>query len=199
MTVVAQLKTTTRCAATTEGIDCCMCTCIARHGIACEFGAFECLDPTAGNEIHDCKVPPPDALPCPADAQRTWVVEDSAQARALAVAVNCSGGTFEVKWKGSVIVDQAIYVVGGTVLNITGVDSSAGIDGHLDTKLFIVVNASLHLRDMTISRGVGIAGGAIAASRSSLASIRTSFIGNNAAGSGGGTVCVQRRQGVFYW
>ena len=114
------------------------------------------------------------------------MVETSAQARALAAAVNCSGGSFEVEWRGSVIVDTPIYVVDGTVLTVSG--SGPGpvlIDGNGSTQLFTVVNATLHVSGVDIVGGAGISGGAIGAAGSSLTFVQTSFSGNFAAGNGG--------------
>lgn len=138
--------------------------------------------------IFDCEQPPPAAPPCAADAQRAWVVETSAQAQALAAAVNCSGGSFDVEWRGTVIVDEPIYVVNGTVLTVTGAaaDSHAAIDGNFATRLFTVVNASLRLSGVNITSGAGVAvGGAVAAAGSTLTLNRTNFVGNTATGSGG--------------
>lgn len=108
-------------------------------------GAAQSSDCAEDWLIFDCEQPPPAALPCAADAQRMWVVETSAQAQALAAAVNCSGGAFEVEWRGAVIVDQPIYVLDGTVLTVAGAGSDAVIDGNSATRLFTVVNASLHV------------------------------------------------------
>ena len=167
-----------------DGGDCCPCSC---SGSACLTSRFdECLDPDAEDEFFECKAPPPSALPCSADVQRTWVVDNSAKAKALAAAVNCSGGSFEVEWRGSVVVeDGPIYVTNGTILTITGVGSDALIDGNASTRLFTVVDASLHVSGVTISYGVSTAGGAIAAAGSSLMFHQTNFIGNTAAGRGG--------------
>ncbi|CAN0519554.1 unnamed protein product, partial [Laminaria digitata] len=37
-----------------DGGDCCLCTCSGR---ACVYNGFECLDPSADDEIYDCKPP----------------------------------------------------------------------------------------------------------------------------------------------
>lgn len=49
----------------------------------------------------------------------SYTVEDTAGARYLAEAVNCSGGTFNVEWHGVVNVDVPIAVGEGSTLNIT--------------------------------------------------------------------------------
>ncbi|CAN0384079.1 unnamed protein product, partial [Laminaria digitata] len=146
---------------------------------------FDCLDPNAADELYECEAPPAAALPCSEEVQRTWVVEDSAQARALAAAVNCSGGSFEVEWRGTVVVDGPIYVTNETTLTVTGVGSDARIDGNASTRLFTVVNAALHVSDVNISYGASTVGGAIAAAASSLTFDQTNFFGNRAAANGG--------------
>eukprot|EP00904_Undaria_pinnatifida_P004259 jgi/Undpi1/13834/HiC_scaffold_9.g03485.m1 len=165
-----------------DGGDCCPCSC---NGSTCASSIFNCLDPDAEYEFFECKAPPPSALPCSADVQRTWVVDNSAKAKALAAAVNCSGGSFEVEWRGSVVVDGPIYVTNGTILTITGVGSDALIDGNASTRLFTVVDASLHVSGVSISYGVSTVGGAIAAAGSSLTFDQTNFTGNTADGNGG--------------
>ena len=90
-----------------DGGDCCLCTCI-KNG-ECVFRGirgFGCVDPSAEEGLYQCQPPPPHSAPCAVEIQRTWVVEDSTQARALAQAVNCSGGTFDVLWKGFVTVER---------------------------------------------------------------------------------------------
>lgn len=136
--------------------------------------------------IFDCEQPPLlAAAPCAADAPRTWVVETPAQARALAAALNCSGGSFEVEWRGTVVVDEPIYVVNGTVLAVTGATPEAVIDGNSATRLFTVVDAALHVSGVNITSGAGIVGGAIAAAGSTMTLNRTNFAGNSATGDGG--------------
>ena len=63
---------------------------------------------------------------------------------------------------------ETISIVNGTVLNIAGIDSDAIIDGNGNIRMFTVVNASLHLRDITLEHGYAFYGGAIAASRSKI-------------------------------
>lgn len=112
-------------------------------------------------------------------------MDNSAQARALAAAVNCSGGSFEVEWRGHIVVDEAINVVDATVLAIRGTESGAVIDGNASTRLFTVVNAALHVSGVSITSGVSFVGGAIAAAASTLTLNRTSLVGNQAAGNAG--------------
>lgn len=165
-----------------DGGDCCLCTC---RGTGCRYNAFQCLDPGAGEELFECETQPPITAPCSAEVQRAWVVDSSAQARALTAAVNCSGGSFEVDWRGSVVVDEPIYVADGTALTVTGASPDAVIDGNAATRLFTVVNATLHLRGVSVGSGASITGGAIAAAGSILSFNQTTFVGNSAAGNGG--------------
>lgn len=172
-----------------DGGDCCLCTC---SGNACAVSDFDCSDPSGGDEIYDCKPPPLTSLPCPDDGQRVWVVEDTEQASALAEAVNCSGGSFEVLWGGSVVVDKTIFVFNGTVLNVTGTGLAASMDGNSSTRLFTVVDASVHVTGVNMSYGAGVVGGAIAAARARLDFARTSFLGNAATGHGGAVYASDR-------
>lgn len=165
-----------------DGGDCCSCSC---SGTNCLSTVFDCVDPSAENELYECQSPPAIALPCSEEVQQTWVVGDTAEARALAAAVNCSGGSFEVEWVGSVVVEHPIHVVDGTVLSVTGASSGAVMDGNAATRLFTVVDATLHVRDVNISSGASIAGGAIAVAGSVLSLNRTNFIGNGATRNGG--------------
>ena len=124
-------------------------------------------------------------MPCSADVQRTWLVETSAEAQALVSAVNCSGGLFEVEWSGHIVIDQAIYIADGTVLTIRGDGLSAVVDGKGLTRLFTVIDATLHVIGVNITSGKGTTGGAIATAGSTLTLTRTSLIGNRATGNAG--------------
>ncbi|CAM9601541.1 unnamed protein product, partial [Ectocarpus fasciculatus] len=163
---------------------CCLCSCT---GASCRGGELDCIDPGALEELYECEATPTTIEPCPADSEWNWVVGDSVQALALAEAVNCSGGWFEVEWVGSVVVNKTIYVADGTVLTITGAaGSNAALDGNSSTRLFTVVDASLHLHGVNMSHGASISGGAIAAGGgSTLTFNKTNFIGNVALGNGG--------------
>ena len=106
----------------------------------------------------------------------------------LAETVYCTSGEFEVEWRGHVVLEQGIVVPGGTVLNVTGVGPNATIDGGGMTRLFTIVNASLHVNDVTITNGSSVSGGAIYSSNSTMIFHRTIFAGNNAYLDGGATV-----------
>ena len=170
-----------------DGGDCCVCSC---NGAACSIGLMDCLDPDAENQFFECEPSPAAALPCSADDQRSWVVETSAQAQDLAATVNCSGGSFQVEWRGIVVVTEPIYVADGTVLAVSGDGENAVVDGNSTTRLFTVVNATLHLSGVNVSYGSSIVGGAIAASESTLTLNRTNFVGNSATAGSGGAIYV---------
>lgn len=173
---------------------CCFCTC---YNEACEGRSFECLDPSAGREVYECEAPPPAPLPCSADMERTWVVNSTRQAVDLAEAVNCSGGSFEVEWRGHVLVQVPIYVADGTVLTITGFNSSAVMQGNTYTRIFTVVNATLHVSGVNITSATSISGGAIAAaSEAHVVLNRTNLIGNSASGGNGGAVYLSDRSSL---
>ena len=125
-----------------DGGDCCRCTCVDQK-YTCGTDGYLCIDPDVLNDdMTTCKKKIPS--PCPAGVERSWVVENTTQVQALAEAVNCSGGTFNVEWRGSVVVDTDIVVVDGTVLNITrGEGCNATLDGGGMMRLFRVANASL--------------------------------------------------------
>ncbi|CAN0137715.1 unnamed protein product, partial [Ectocarpus fasciculatus] len=166
-----------------KGTLCCECTCVDGD-FECGIEGYICLDPSA-SDLYDCEEPPT-ATPCSAEAQQAWVVEDSAQAQALAANVNCSGGSFQVEWRGSVSLDASIFVMHGTDLNVTGGgETSAVIDGNGTTRLFSVDNATLRLSGVELRSGSSAIGGAIAASAAALAFNNTSFVNNNAGSNGG--------------
>lgn len=180
-----------------DGGDCCLCTCMANS--KCFLGNFDCVDPSAEEDLYECQPPPPSPDACAADVQTSWVVESSTQARAMTEAVNCSGGTFDVEWRGAVAVEKTINVVDGTFLAITGVgnSSTAVINGGQHMRLFTVINASLYLSDLNISSGSSVVGGAIAASGSNVTALRISFVDNRANGSGGAVYATRNSDIVF--
>ncbi|CAB1114887.1 unnamed protein product [Ectocarpus sp. CCAP 1310/34] len=164
---------------------CCQCTCVDSD-FECGIAGFSCLDPSA-TELYDCEEPPTGS-PCSLEAQQAWVVEDSAQAQAVAANVNCSGESFQVKWRGSVSLDAPIFIMHGTDLNVTGGgEASAVIDGNGNTRLFSVDNATLRLSGVELCSGFSTGGGAIAASGATLAFRNTSFV-NDSAGTNGGAL-----------
>ena len=82
------------------------------------------------------------------------IVEDTEGANQLAEAVNCSGGSFDVEWVGSVKLETAIRVLDGTTLSVTGAfDGSSRIDGFNETSLFDVIGGNLHLSKLTMVNG----------------------------------------------
>ncbi|CAN0391509.1 unnamed protein product, partial [Ascophyllum nodosum] len=89
---------------------------------------YLCIDPNVLDyDMTTCKEKPP--FPCPAAVEQSWVVENTREVQGLAEAVNCSGGTFNVEWRGSIVIDTEIVVFDGTVLNVTrGKGSNAILD-----------------------------------------------------------------------
>lgn len=104
----------------------------------------------------------------------------------MAANISCSGGSFEVYWRGSVALEDPIYVVNGTVLTVIGADDASDvIDGNGNTRLFTVDNATLHVSNVTISSGVSTVGGAVAATGATLTFSGTRFLNNSAERDGG--------------
>ena len=172
-----------------DGGDCCVCTCA--ENILCSFD-FDCTDPGAGNELYGCDIPSAATPPCAERIEKSWIVEDMGQARALAEAIRCSGGSFQVEWRGNISIDRTIFVVDGTVLNINGHNTGAVMSGNLQTRLITLINASLNLRDVSMEFGSALVGGAIAASGSNITLNRTSFVSNQAGGMGGALYAIDR-------
>lgn len=142
-------------------------------------GAQNFLNCTGSDDYFDCEEPIPLTVPCSADLPRDWVVSNTAQATALATALDCSGGTFHVEWNGEIAVDQTVTVLEGTVLNVTGIGAEAGVNGKGATRAFTVIDASLFLKNMRISNGSSPAGGAIASTGSVVVLDQASFLNNN--------------------
>ena len=166
-----------------DGGDCCICTCVG--SMACTSG-FNCIDPDAGDELYACdEIPLEIASPCSDHIDQNWIVENAAQARTLAETTKCTGGSFQVEWRGSISMDETIYAVDGTILHIYGTHSGAVMSGDLEKRLITVVNASLYLKNVRVESGFAVVGGAIAASRSNLTMNQTFFVNNHARGMGG--------------
>lgn len=139
-----------------------------------------------------------DDLPCVArDQERTWTVENTLQAYALAEAVNCSGRALDVEWRGNVVVEKTIYIANGTFLNVTGAGSGAVMNGTGATQLFMVANASLYLSNVNVSDGWANNGGAVWASNANLTFNGTSFVSNNASSFGGALFLTGGSVGFF--
>ena len=166
-----------------DGGDCCECTCDGSECLSLD--GTECMDPEAASEKNGCLENPPVPLPCLPEQQK-WKVENSSQAHALAEALNCSGGAFEVEWIGYIDVTEPFVVLDGTVLELTGIVSTRTfIDGGGTTELFTVFNASLVISNITLVNGTSTSGGAIAALGSNVSLSQTAFLGNTATFDGG--------------
>lgn len=130
-------------------------------------------------------IEPPEVYPCSPDTPRQWVVETTADANLLADGLLCSGGTFEVEWKGSVSVQRTLYSIDGTVLDVTGA-AHAVADGGGITQLFSAFNASLRVSNVHMTNGAGIHGGAMfAAQKSEVTLVGVAFSSNIADYFGG--------------
>ena len=172
-----------------DGGDCCVCTCSDGSYYDCGSNGFTCLDPkVAGVEPSVCVESPSTLISCPAELQREWIVENATQARAFADSARCVGGSFNVTWKGKVVVDETISIFEGTVLNVMGGDANTAIVGDGNNRLFAVINASLHLRNIIVSQGNAMYGGAIAATSGSRLSFSRVVFSNNTASLGGGAI-----------
>ena len=166
-----------------DGGDCCICTCV--DSMVCTSG-FNCIDPDADDELYACdEIPSEITSPCSDDVEKNWIVENAAQARTLAETTKCSGGSFQVEWRGNISMDQTMHAVDGTVLRIYGTHAGAVLSGNLEKRLITVVNASLYLTNVRVEFGLAVIGGAIAASRSNLTLNQTIFVSNQARGMGG--------------
>lgn len=112
-------------------------------------------------------------------------MENTTVANLLADSMLCSGGTFDVEWRGYVSVNRTLHVIGGTVLDIVGT-SDAVADGGGRTRLFSAVNGSLRVSNMHMSNGTATDGGAVyAAQQSEVILRRLNFSSSTADGYGG--------------
>ena len=169
-----------------DGGDCCECTCMQDSEYSCSgYHRFDCVDPDAPNALYDCEETLPASVACASGLRGQWLVETTADAKEMAEAVYCAKGSFDVKWRGDIVVAQTIHIVDGTVLKITGVGSRPTINGGGTSRIFTVVNASLHLDGVMVENGKAVSGGAIAASGSILTLNHTVFFGNIALIYGG--------------
>lgn len=172
--------------------DCCECSCVDGGEHECGVAGFKCVDPDAGDATSNCgDMSASDVSPCAPDVSRTWVVEDTANVTALAEAMLCSGGRFEVEWRGHVFFDRTIHVLFGTELDVVGVGAASATVGIADSaginRLFYLANGRLSVRNLQISNCAGTNGGAIlAVNRSAIAlQERVEFYNNTAETSGG--------------
>ena len=173
--------------------DCCFCSFVEEADISTlreifypsYTAEFDCLDSNASDELYGCMASPLSPLPCSGDSDDKLVVEGLADVNVLAETVYCTGGEFEVKWKGHIMVDESIVVPTGTVLNVTGMGPNATIDGGGVTRLFTVINSTLHVTNLRMTNGSSVFGGAIYSSGSTLTFNGTTFVDNVASASGG--------------
>ncbi|CAB1120469.1 unnamed protein product [Ectocarpus sp. CCAP 1310/34] len=124
---------------------------------------------------------------CSVDTSPVMVASTEDAAALAASIIGCSNGDIAVAWVGEVVVEETIFVIGGTSLNITGAGPGAIADGGGETQVFIADGgSSLRLSDMTLSNGSASDGGVIFTNQpvSSLSG-NTAFISNYADGSKG--------------
>ena len=173
-----------------DGGDCCECTCdSSSSNYGCYSWGYDCKNAdapfTVNDTCHNVSFQAPGVTPCTDDIPIQWIVENTTGATNLADAIMCSGGNFEVEWRGHVPITTTIHVVNRTVLYING-GSDANADGGGTIQMFLVANGSLHLSDLIISNGNGPEGGAITAHEGSqIYAERVMFNSNNAQILGG--------------
>lgn len=113
-----------------DGGDCCECTCSQGPKYHCGVFGSDCLDPSTSNVTSECLNTASAVSACSTEySAHHWIVNDMTLARSLADAVNCTGGTFNVTWKGRIVIDRTIEVAEGTTVYLTGVDSGSEVDG----------------------------------------------------------------------
>ena len=99
--------------------------------MACTFD-FNCIDPDADEELYACdEIPSAIVSPCSDNVDQNWIVEDAAQAQALAETTMYFGGSYHVEWRGNVSMDETIYAVDDTVLHTHGTHAGAVMSGNL--------------------------------------------------------------------
>lgn len=174
-----------------DGGDCCRCTCLEGLEYECGSKGFDCRNPASLNVFHDCREEPGSLSPCPFDSPQQFEVNDTASATVLAEMARCSGGTFEVAWRGTVAMDRAIYISNGTTVHVTGVGSEAILQGGGNSRMFTVDESTLYLSNVILANGSAAEGGAIAALSSTVYLHQASFRGNTAAGDGGALLAVR--------
>ncbi|CAM9398624.1 unnamed protein product [Ascophyllum nodosum] len=180
-----------------DGGDCCLCTCSHGSYYDCGSNGFTCLDPNVTSvEPSICVESLSTLISCPAELQE-WIVENAIQAQAFADSARCVGGSFNVTWKGKVVVNETISIFDGTVLNVMGDNADAAIVGDGKTRLFAVINASLNLHNIIVSHGNAIDGGAIAATSGSTLSFSRVVFRRNTASIGGGALYVTNGTAVM--
>lgn len=169
-----------------DGGDCCDCSCINDLLYPCGIRGYKCLDPDAVDEnAGNCQNRTASFVPCSTTLSREWFVDDTASATSLAEAINCSGGTFDVRWSGSITINHTIAIRNGTTVYVNGEGSGAEINGGGEIRLFTVEGSILHIDGLVFSDGNATYGGAIAATSSSVFLNKTSSKGNFASSYGG--------------
>lgn len=176
-----------------DGGDCCECNCVDTGFYTCGHAGFDCLNSTASDPVMECErrsTEPPETSPCTSITRMQRVVNSTDDAYLLAQDLNCSGGIFDVEWNGNVSVNMTLYVIDGTILNVTG-RSNAVVDGGGITQLFSTFNGSLSVTNMQLRNGAGIQGGAIFAGQESEVVLMGVDFSSNRANYSGGAIHVE--------
>lgn len=105
--------------------------------------------------------------------------------------LRCPGSTFEVEWRGSVSISEALTLPDGTALDIVGSQggkpsAAAAVQGRGVTALFNLNGASLRLEGLTLTGGNSAEGGAVAARSNALVTFVDCEVYENVATSNGG-------------
>ena len=111
-------------------------------------------------------------------------MKNSEDVSALASASRCAGGEFDVKWVGSISINDTMVIYGGTVLTITG-SSNAVIDGGSTHKFLNTLGGEIHLSGLQVQNCFSEFGGAISAQESVITIHDTNFTGCSADQDGG--------------
>lgn len=175
------------------------CACLGAVACSCPSSSrFNCSDLSHTGLLPNCRDEPLLIEPCSPGVSSSWVVNDTASAVTLAEAVGCcSGGVFEVEWRGRVTVNRTILISGGTVLHVFGVGSSPVMDGGTSTQVIAAVNVTLRVENLQITGGYAVHGGAVAVVTSDVRFTNVSFVANAATGHGG-AVFASRRSIVYF-
>ena len=125
------------------------------------------------------------AVPCASSTVQKLNVRNSAEAQALARAVACEGGSFDIIWSADVLLNQTISISSSTTVNIRAApEQEAVISGGGTVRLFdFVGNGTLYLEGLVLRDGfVQGSGGAVnAAVPGSFLSLKDCTFLNNTA------------------
>eukprot|EP00953_Heterococcus_sp_UTEX-ZZ885_P019322 10796-Heterococcus_DN1.PRE.2 len=131
------------------------------------------------------------AAPCNTTTLQQLTVRTSAEAEALARAVACEGGSFEVIWSGNILLSETITIAASTSLKVRAAkQQQAIVRGGGSVRLFdFAGNGTLYLEGLVLRDGyVQGSGGAVnAAIQGSFLSLTDCSFFNNTAREYAGT------------